>query len=486
MFKRIITTLFLTAASIGAYSQSVMNIEFDTVVKSGVPKGASSVNLCWLLDSDKHRPNPTQSMAEALKEVGVGSLRFPYGHLANNYLWHSGSYEDAKQNGLRPTVAATGTIPGNWDWAVNQDGTFIDAMDFDEYIELCESQSIAPLVVVNCMSFKYDGGPSVAELAKSAAEWVRYAQDKDYKVRYWQIGNEMDHHPKIITLEEFVDVYVEIASAMKAVDPTIQIGPGILGKAHYFTSIYNRAPELVDFTTAHQYMWAFKESCKNYELWSTSKHNYIKNIYQMQAAVNKTEKKDMEILITESGVSPSRRGMGDINNTYKSLWWFEVLMSELNVRGVSYVYFWGTHSPWKGDKDDEKDDVALWFRMDDNSRKPIAEVSKFVNENLLDNFVKCRNNNKALRMYAMSSVDKSSGSIFVMNKLKNSVTRQITLNSLPESVRKVRVTSLMGEAPYSRSLSYSKTIEVEVRDGKIEVVFPALSVTNITYQTNID
>ncbi len=481
MFKRIYVAILMTVLTVNAYSQSVMSVEFDTIVKRGVPKGASSVNMCWLLDSDKHRPNSTQSMADALREVGVGSLRFPYGHLANNYLWHSGSYEDAKENGLRPTVAAKGTIPGNWDWAVNNDGTFIDAMDFDEYIDLCESQSIAPLVVVNCMSFKYDGGPTVAELAKSAADWVRYAQDKDYKVRYWQIGNEMDHHPKIITLDEFVDVYIEIASAMKAVDPSIQIGPGILGKANYFTAIYQKAPELVDFTSAHQYMWSFIESCKNYDMWSKSEHKYIKNITKMQAAVNKTNKKNMEILITESGVSPSNKGMGNISNVYKSLWWFEVLMSELRVKNVSYVYFWGSHSPWKGDKDDEKDDVALWFRMDDNSRKPTAEVSKFVNENLMENFVKVKNNNKSLRMFAMASSDKSSGSVFVMNKLKNPLTREITLNALPKSVKKVSVTSLWGEGPYARSLNYTKTTEVEVKDGKITVELPALSITNITY-----
>ncbi|MFR9579026.1 MAG: glycoside hydrolase family 44 protein [Rikenellaceae bacterium] len=480
MFKKIISTALLATVALCGYTQSSLTVDFNTVTKEGVRKGASSANLCWLLDSDKHRPNKTQSMASALQEVGVGALRFPYGHLANNYLWHTPPYNDTKK-GLRPAVAAKGTIPGEWDWAVAKDGSFKSAMDFDEYIDLCESQGIAPLVVVNCMSHKYAGGPTVAELAECAAEWVRYAQKKRYKVRYWQIGNEMDHHPKIISMEEYVDVYVEIASAMKAVDPSVQIAPGILGKANYLTAVYNRAPELVDFTTAHQYMWKFIEENKTYDKWSVANTNYIPNIEKMQEAVDKTDKKDMEILITETGVSPSNKGMGNINNTYKSLWWFEVLMREMSVRNVSYIFFWGTHSPWKGEFDDENDDIALWFRVDDNSRKPTAEISRFVNANLRNDFVETTCDDSSLRLFAMSDSDKQSGSIFVMNKLKTPKKVTISMEGLPSSVKTMTTQSVGGKNPYSRTLEYAKSQTARVENGVIEVTIPALSVVNLSY-----
>lgn len=480
MIKKIITTTMLAAVAMCGYSQSTLTVDLNTVTKSGVRKGSSSANLCWLLDSDKNRPNKTQSMASALQQMGVGALRFPYGHLANNYFWHTPPYDDTK-GGLRPRVAAKGTIPGVWDWAVADDGSFKKAMDFDEYIDLCQSQGIAPLVVVNCMSHKYAGGPTVAQLAESAAEWVRYAQKKEYKVRYWQIGNEMDHHPKTITMEEYVDVYAQIASAMKAVDSSVQIGPGILGKSKFLTAVYERAPELVDFTTAHQYMWKFIEENKDYDKWSVANTNYIPNIEDMQRAVDKTDKKDMEILITETGVSPSNKGMGNINNAYKSLWWFEVLMKEMNVRGVSYVFFWGTHSPWKGEKDDEDDDVALLFRVDDNSRKPTAEISRFVNAHLCDNFVESSCDDSSLRLFAMASSDKKSGSIFVMNKLKTPKKVTISVAGLPDGVKQMSVESVGSKDPHSRKLEYAKSSTAKVNSGVVELTIPALSVLNISY-----
>ena len=113
---------------------------------------------------------------------------------------------------------------------MNPDGSFPKGMNFDEYMSLCRSLHLEPLVVVNALSYKYEQGPTLEQLAASAKAWVSYARSKNYKVAYWQIGNEVDHHGALITKREYVDAYNQIARAMKDADPTIRVGPGILGK----------------------------------------------------------------------------------------------------------------------------------------------------------------------------------------------------------------------------------------------------------------
>ena len=162
----------------GAEIPTTVSIDIKRTIKADVPKGPAGANLCWLLDSDLKRPRST-SFSKAVKDLGCGSLRFPYGHLADNYLWHTAPFDNAA-NGLRPRVATKTQIPGNWEWAVDDKGSFKSAMDFDEYMDLCGKLEIKPLVVINALSYKYQGGPSYEELKKTAVEWVKYAKRKGY------------------------------------------------------------------------------------------------------------------------------------------------------------------------------------------------------------------------------------------------------------------------------------------------------------------
>jgi len=226
--------IIMSVFSIQGFSATTISIEAGNVVKKVVPGPAGAV-LCWLLDSDIHRKRNT-SFEDAMREMKVGSLRFPYGHLSNNYLWHTPPYENTS-NGLRAKVAIKSQAPGKWSWAVDNQGFFIDAMDFDEYMRLNKKLNLKPLVCVNAHSYKYNGGPSYDFLKTSAVEWVRYAKKKGYDGIYWQLGNEEDHHQDLITRSDYVALYIDFAAAMKAVDPNIKIGPGILSQSLHYSDI---------------------------------------------------------------------------------------------------------------------------------------------------------------------------------------------------------------------------------------------------------
>lgn len=478
MYRFPVLLILLLFLKINVNAQDTIHIDFGQVIKQDIPEGASSANLCWLLNSDLKRPNPHQSFEAAVSELGTGSLRFPYGHLADNYFWHTPPYEDV-ENGLRPRVAAMSQTPGKWEWAVEPNGAFKSAMDFDEFMALCQRQNIKPLVVVNVFSFKYEGGPTLSELVEAAAEWVKYAKKKDYHVAYWQIGNEVDHHPKLMTRQEYVDVYEKIVTAMKEVDPSINVGPGILSNVSFFKTIMEQCPGLIDFTSCHQYMWSFIESCKTYDLWKKSENLFIPNVQKMQRAVNNSAKPGMEIVITETGVSPSNKGMGSINNTWKALWWFEVLMNELSQPNVKYSYFWGTHSPWNGPYDNEKDDVGVLFRLDNNSRKPIAEVVKLVNENVPEKLVEATLVSDYIRTYAGISKGGKNCNVFLLNKNDEPQKVVLSLRNLSSEDRVFSLLVLKGENPESREVNISMVSDLESENGIVEVVLPPLSVSVI-------
>src|SRR5690606_34042549 len=172
-------------------------------------------NTCWLMDSDIKWPR-TVSNESRFAEMKLGALRFPYGHLADNYLWHTpGQYANVATTGPVPKVASPDK-PSGWSWAVNSsNGTFFKDLSFDEYIAICKRQQIEPLIVVNAQSHLYTGTTvNYEQLKTSAIEWARYANiTKAYGVKYWQLGNEVEHDANL-TMSEYTDLFIDFAAEM--------------------------------------------------------------------------------------------------------------------------------------------------------------------------------------------------------------------------------------------------------------------------------
>ena len=139
-------------------------------------------------------------IAAALKKLPAGLLRFPGGAEADNYHWESNTLDDPYSYPRRGGP---------------------DTTDFDEFMALTRQVGAEAVVIVNTESWVWrrniDGG------VKEAADWVRHCKAKGYPVRYWEIGNETYLHAAM-TAREYAELVNRYATAMKAVDPTIQIG----------------------------------------------------------------------------------------------------------------------------------------------------------------------------------------------------------------------------------------------------------------------
>ncbi|MCC6424103.1 MAG: hypothetical protein IT447_11545 [Phycisphaerales bacterium] len=98
------------------------------------------------------------------------------------------------------------------------------------------------------------------------------------KVKYWEIGNEPDvafgNLNFTLTPTQYADRYVAITTAMRAVDPTIKVGPvvvrGVVNQGPnagqtdpYLLAVLDRSDAQVDFISYHPYMGMFSDYLLN-------------------------------------------------------------------------------------------------------------------------------------------------------------------------------------------------------------------------------
>ena len=423
-----------------------VSTDFDFTIDTSkrthkVPKNPGGVVSCWLMDSDIERPRKT-SFADAMKDMGVKYIRYPYGHLADNYLWDA---DGDWGNTLTPKVATFSQSPGNWDWAVNQSsGEFIKDMDFDEYISICTEVGAEPMVVVNILSYKYENGPTYEQLKETATEWVQYANiTKGYNVKYWALGNEVDHHPEFISQEEYKALYSDFAEAMKTVDPTIWIGPGLLGNWH--AALLNHDPTNIDFICAHNYLYKYDWRNQNYEGWKNTTDILVNNVEKCQSAVNNSSIPDIEIHVTEMNSRPWIDN-SDNDDLFRALAYGEMVLNACGFEDVKATYVWNTHGPWGGENEN-----APYNILDlDNSREPRGDIIKLINENLLNYFVKVPRVNGFIRAYA--SVDELNENLAIILINKNDEPEMVNINTLGFSLPSAfLIKSYSGSGPYDES-----------------------------------
>lgn len=434
-----------------------------------VSNNPGGVNACWLMDSDIERPRKT-SFGNAMKNMGVKYIRFPYGHLADNYLWDA---DGDWGNTLTPKVATFSQAPAAWDWAVNpSSGEFIKDMDFDEYISICTEVGAEPMVVVNILSYKYENGPSYEKLKESAVEWVRYANiTKKYNVKRWAIGNEVDHHSDLISQEEYKALYSDFAMAMKEVDPTIMIGPGLLGNWH--AALLKHDPTNIDFICVHNYLYKYDWRNQDYEGWKNTTDILVNNVEKCQNAVNNSSIPDTEIHVTEMNSRPWS-DKSDADDLFRALAYGEMILNAINFEDVAATYVWNTHGPWGGENEN-----APYNVLDlDNNREPRGDIIKLINDNLLDHMVDIRRVTGYLRLYA--SVSDSNNELVIIIINKNDQDQKIVLQlsdfNMPEFYEQQ---SYFGDSPFDDAPDLSNLKEHSILNGQIDVNLAPVSMSVI-------
>ncbi len=164
----------------------------------------------WEHSWGKPFPNEIPNLSLAMKEQGVGLIRYA-GGLWANYVGFDRTvvqrvpYTDWSRNGLTYSFTyGTGELE-----SLN---TLADTVGSEVMIQVNIAQN----------------DPSMW------ADMVRYTNiERGYNFKYWELGNEFDVDAQLnITPEIYAQRVKAYVDAMKAVDPTIQIISGVPGAAH--------------------------------------------------------------------------------------------------------------------------------------------------------------------------------------------------------------------------------------------------------------
>ncbi|MCG8428770.1 MAG: hypothetical protein MI754_15555 [Chromatiales bacterium] len=225
---------------------ATITIDADSITRQ-IPDAIFGANIEWpwnatgLWDEKKNR---VDKKAEQLtKALGIKLIRFPGGIDADFYHWRDGIGPRDQRPKVKYRAGDVGKTRPNF-------GT-------DEALAFAESIGGELLITVNAGT----GTP------EEAADWVRYVNKDELRVRFWEVGNELyinspEPHASEVTItpKEYADRFIAFAEAMKKADPRIQIGAiGGLNEGSYQQISYpnwnkilfRKAGDYIDFLAVH-------------------------------------------------------------------------------------------------------------------------------------------------------------------------------------------------------------------------------------------
>ena len=216
-----------------------------TVVKYGI----STYNYA---DGDSRRPDGSDSFESVIKSMSPGIMKFPSGSESSSYLWATAP--EWVPSSHAPAFNTKARWPNADSTIVDENNVFVDAMNFDEFMDLANGSDVA--ITVNFDSMYADDGPSKELLVETARQWVAYSKMMGYNVSYWELGNESDmsttFNGRPVNGEQYARDFIDFATAMRAEDDSILIGMNGYYE-HFMLDVFNVAGEHVDFVAVHSF-----------------------------------------------------------------------------------------------------------------------------------------------------------------------------------------------------------------------------------------
>jgi hypothetical protein len=185
-----------------------------------INSGFLGANILYWIDNDEAWLN--KGVPGRLQELGIKTLRYPGGEVADNYDWETNSVE---RKDKFPYEAQT---------EKERHGR----LDYLEFLANAKKIGVENIFfVVNLEGAFFQPGDreaSIEKYAEKAARWVKAVKEAGYRVQYWEIGNESYlGSAYALTAHEYVAALKVFYRKMKAADPSIKIGaigpPGVKG-----------------------------------------------------------------------------------------------------------------------------------------------------------------------------------------------------------------------------------------------------------------
>ena len=473
-------------AAIRKSATDVIAVNVATTIRP-VERRIVGINTNFMTDHAAVR-SVGQGYEQALRQLGVKSLRYPEGEMADALAWAAPPFANAQ-----PTLLRTG--PQEWPsndprWVANG-AAFVNApLNFDEFMSYAQRIGAEPTLVVAFDSMykpATPGGvaPTKQQLLDTAVAWVRYANvTKGYGVKYWEIGNEsyLNSYNGGAKASDYARDLAEFAQAMKAVDPTILIGAngpdnqGTRGEldtsGSWWQTVLATAAPAIDFLVVHSYpAWQWG----SYDTYRTSTPNLTGAVDGATAALASWapgHAQRIQIAVTEMNSADWSKGgwSSDNNNSLgHAVVLFEMIGAHLLHPRVSMAQIWNTRWIYTATPD-------LWNALDEQNR-PFATGQALA---IWGQFLQTRmvgTTNTAL-VHSFASYDPTTRqlSVFLINKDTAARKTSVSLQQYADSVTGSRW-SLRGQGADDKAPVWGKVQDIGATRGALVVNLDPVSVT---------
>ncbi len=447
------------------------------------------INVNHLMDEDSKRPPGSRPMAEALKDLGVRSLRFPEGELGDSYLWTDAPFPVT--SAPRPRWALRG--PKLWP---SRDPRFstpdfeplANIMGFDRFMELCQATKAEPILIVAYDSAykKVDPGsqkPTVEQLRALAVEWVRYAnQRRVWNIRYWEIGNETDINPEAHSgadpgTHQYATDVITFSRSMKAVDPSIKIGVNVWNNQRLAELL--RIPSLwpaVDFVSLHNYptmKWS-----EGYERFRTTRPDLTRSIREANDLVDKSDlspeiRRRLEFLVTETAPIDwaKKNGWPNVADHGHGLVQFDLIGQTLKQPRITSLQQWVTR--WIHN-DEPSRPLKVYDALDPrNQLTPLGEALGIWGRHLQPQLVEAQGTDSILA-YASLSDSGDRLVVFLLNRERTEQTARLDITNF-HAAGGVWTQSYFAASPEAERGQWSKRIHLSPAPTQLRL--PPLSIS---------
>jgi len=502
--KGIILVLIFVSFSCGKPVYNLkLNVDLSAQKKELIEKPVG-INLFMLLDDDEaeYRKIP---MWQALTNLGVKSVRFNEGEYGDWYLFtHPDSVHlltkpnaplypyliDIKSKKIDGQLTDINTAPSYPGYPLNLPG-YRKTIDFNDFLEMCKKAGATdPTIIIPTHPMNWNEAkpfyPSRNDMIKMAACWVDYANNvMKSGIRFWEIGNEHYWENKNDAKDTewaktCAAMALEMAKAMKKVDPTIEVGVNgftkeWLGTLFAYEDSNGKLIDYIDYVIPHQYakpeiIGTYQKYLETGEYGLHEVDEAIKAINEESIPdINKREAMKIEVTETSAFMAGSPALLVD-NVAWVALANFEHLGYVISAEKVGYAHFWITH--WTNDK-------TYWSALNmDNTIAPMGWGIKLWNDYLRNTIWKADLTHNQVRCYASSDNNGKGITLFIVNKSTKQQNTTINIEGL-DKMTTSKVNTLYASNPEASSFTFKKGELSSRSDKKIEVKLKPLSITII-------
>lgn len=442
----------LTAAPLGS-TRDMLTVD-TAAPRSTAP--ALGTNLNYLVDAPL--------TAAQLGPLGARVLRYPGGEKSDTNLWSVPPF-----GAPAPQIARLG--PNQWPGGdrslVNLDGSFVRGpLDFDQFLALCAATGATPIVVVpfdSAFAPAEPGGtaPSYDQLKQTAVAWVRYAAGR---VSLWEVGNEsyQGSYNGSPTAQQYAAGVRDFAQAMKAVDPTIQIGANG-GSSSWWSTVLSTAGDAIDFLSVHNYpLW----NIGSYSAYRSSTASLVSDIDRARSAAG-----GRWLALTESGALTAS-AWAPTPDLGHAIALADILIAQAQTPGVKLNLSWNTR--WVTTASGARAYDAL---DSTGNLTPAGRVQALLSAAMRGQVLKTSGTSK---VHVFATQDSSTLRVVVLNKDTSSRDVALTVRGV-SSASMLRV-QFGGGKPTDLGPTVRSRGTVTLAGGMMHLTLDPVSVTMLTFE----